>query len=95
MIDNWNSCPFAKRGRKHTRSGGLGAHSSGGAHLDVEGGDADLLAAGRHVLGGKHRGVRGGLVTVGLHLHSSGHTHVGLSAGDVGHVLYGDFDCVV
>ena len=33
------------------------------------------LAAGGHILRGKHGRVGGGLVAVGLHLHAAGHAH--------------------
>jgi hypothetical protein len=61
-------------GRLGTRAGGLGAVTTGGTDLDVEGSDADLLAAGSDVLGSQHGGVGGGLVTVSLDLHSTGNT---------------------
>ena len=38
------------------------------------------------VLGGQHSGVGRGLVSVGLHLHSSGDPTDGLTARQVGHV---------
>jgi hypothetical protein len=50
------------------------------ADLDVEGSDAELLAADGDVLSGQHGGVRGGLVTVGLDLHATGDTGDGLTA---------------
>jgi hypothetical protein len=48
--------------------------TTGGTDLDVEGSDANLLAAGSDVLGSQHGGVGRRLVTVGLDLHSSGNT---------------------
>ncbi len=39
------------------------------------------LAAGGHVLGGKHGGVGGRLVAVGLHLHATSHAHQRLLQG--------------
>ena len=56
-------------------SWGLGAGATHGAEFDVKGGDAEFLGALGDVLGGQHRGVGGGLVTVSLHLHTAGHTH--------------------
>ena len=50
------------------------------ADLDVEGSDAELLAADGDVLSGQHGGVGGGLVTVGLDLHATGDTGDGLTA---------------
>lgn len=46
----------------------------------MQGGDAELLAAGGDVLGSQHGGVGGGLVTVGLDLHTTGDTANGLAA---------------
>ena len=54
-----------------------------GAELDVQGGEAELLAARGDILRGQHRRVRRGLVTIGLHLHAAGHADDGLAAGDV------------
>lgn len=48
--------------------------------LDVQGSDAKLLAAGSDVLGSQHGSVGGGLVTVGLDLHTTGNTANGLAA---------------
>jgi hypothetical protein len=57
-----------------------GKHTTSGADLDVEGSDAELLAAGGDVLGSQHGGVRGRLVTVGLDLHATSNTGDGLTA---------------
>lgn len=46
------------------------------------------LALGRHVLRGKHGRVRGGLVTVGLHLHAARHAGQRLAPRQVRHVLW-------
>ena len=46
----------------------------------MEGSDAELLAADGDVLSGQHGGVRGGLVTVGLDLHTTSDTGDGLTA---------------
>ena len=48
--------------------------SSGGSELDVQGGDAELLAALSDVLCGQHGGVWGRLISVCLHLHTAGHS---------------------
>lgn len=48
--------------------------------------DAELLAAGGDVLGSQHGGVGGGLVTVGLDLHTTGDTGDGFTAGQIGNV---------
>jgi len=67
-------------------SGAAGLVAAGAADLDVEGGDAELLASEGDVLGGKHGGVRAGLVAVGLDLHAAGDADEGLAAGEVGNV---------
>jgi len=69
-----------------TRAGGLGAGTTGGTKLDVASGDAELLAADGDVLGGKHRGVRGGLITIGLDLHAAGDANHSFAAGEIGDV---------
>lgn len=69
-----------------TGTGGLGAGTTGGADLDVEGGDAELLAAGSDVLGSQHGGVGRGLVAISLDLHAAGDTADGLAATGITHV---------
>ena len=54
--------------------------TTGSPDLDVEGSDAELLAAGSDVLGSQHGGVWRGLVTVGLDLHTTGDTADGFAA---------------
>lgn len=54
-----------------TGAGGLGAGTTSGTQLDVESGDADLLASDGAVLSGKHGSVGRRLVTVGLDLHTT------------------------
>lgn len=61
-------------GRLGAGARGLGADTTGGAELDVEGVDAELLAALSNVLRGKHGRVGRGLVTVSLDLHATGDT---------------------
>lgn len=63
-----------------TFKGRLGEHTTSGPDLDVEGSDAELLAAGSDVLGSQHGGVGRGLVTVGLDLHATSDTADGLTA---------------
>lgn len=46
----------------------------------MEGVDAKLLAAGSDVLSSQHGSVGGGLVTIGLDLHTTGNTADGLTA---------------
>src|SRR5690606_949640 len=49
-------------------------HTSGSTDLDVEGSDANLLAAGSNIFSSQHSGVWRRLVTIGLDLHSTGDT---------------------
>ena len=65
----------------------LGALTAGGTELDVEGGNAEELAALGDLLGGEHGGVRGGLVVVSLDHHTAGDSGVGFLAGEIGDVL--------
>lgn len=67
-------------------AGGLGGVTAGGADLDVQGVDAELLAAGSDVLRGQHGGVGGGLVAIGLDLHAAGDTGDGFAATEIGNV---------
>merc|ERR1719411_1772647 len=66
--------------------GGLGAVTTSGSQLDVQGSDAEGFNLLSDVLGGQHSSVGRGLISVGLHLHSSGDPADGLTAGQVGHV---------
>lgn len=61
----------------------LSKHTTSGPDLDVEGSDAELLAADGDVLGSQHGGVWGGLVTVGLDLHTTSDTGDGLTAAGI------------
>lgn len=54
--------------------------TTSGTDLDVQGSDAELLATGGDVLGSQHGSVGGGLVTVGLDLHTTGDTADSLTA---------------
>jgi hypothetical protein len=69
-----------------TRAGGACLVSSGSSDLDVKGGDAQFLALFGNVLGGKHSGVGGRFVAIGLDLHSSGNTNEGFSSRKIGDV---------
>lgn len=69
-----------------TGAGGLGAVTTSGTDLDVQGGDAQLLAASGDVLSSQHGGVGRRLVTVGLDLHSTGDTADGFAATQIGDV---------
>lgn len=73
--------------RLSTRAGGLGAVATGGSHLNVYGGDAQLLGLGGSVHGGKHGSVRGGLITISLHLHATSDTGQSLTTRQIGDVL--------
>jgi len=48
--------------------------STSGPQLDVQGSDPQLLAPLSHILSRQHRSIRGGLVSVGLHLHPTSNT---------------------
>lgn len=49
-------------------------------------GNANLLTLGGNVLGSQHGGVWGGLVSVGLDLHTTSNSGDGLSTGQIGDV---------
>jgi hypothetical protein len=72
--------------RLRARAGRLGPVATGRAHLDVQRGDAQLLALLRHILGGKHGSVRRRLIAVSLHLHATRHLDDRLLAGAIRHV---------
>ena len=61
-----------QRVRIKERTGGLGADTTGGADLDVQGSDANLLEAVGDVLGRQH-----GCVRRGLHAHAGMSVEVG------------------
>lgn len=63
--------------------------SSGSTDLDVNGSDTELLAFNGSILGGKHGGIRGTLITIGLDLHSSGDTNDGFTSRKISHVHKG------
>ena len=70
-----------------TRSGGLGAVTTGSSHLNVHGGDAELLGLSSGIHSGKHGSIGRSLITIGLHLHATGDTAQSLATGKVGDVL--------
>jgi len=74
-------------GRLGARTGGLGALATSGTQLDVDGGDTELLDTGSAIVSGQHCGVRGSLITISLHLHTTGGTAQSLSAGQISNVL--------
>mmetsp|Transcript_1430 Transcript_1430/g.3686 ORF Transcript_1430/g.3686 Transcript_1430/m.3686 type:complete len:204 (+) Transcript_1430:176-787(+) len=65
-----SACQRAQR-RLGTRPGRLGFVAARCAHLNVQSGDAELLALSGDILRGKHGSIRGRLVTVRLHLHAT------------------------
>merc|ERR550539_1870149 len=76
----------SSQSRLGSGSGSLGAVTTGGSQLDVQSSDPKGFHLLCNVLGGQHSGVGRGLVSVGLHLHSSGDSTDGLTARQVGHV---------
>ena len=60
--------------------------TTSGPDLNVESSDTKLLALLGDVLGSQHGGVWGGLVTVGLDLHTTGDTGDSFAAGEIGDV---------
>lgn len=67
---------------------GLGAVTTGSTDLDVESVNAELLAADSNILSSQHSSVWGGLVTIGLDLHSAGDTSDGFTATDITKVSF-------
>merc|ERR1712232_168020 len=74
------------QGRLTTRTRGLGAPATSATDLNVQGSDTELLAASGNILGCKHRGIWGRLITISLHLHASCHTNQGLTTSEIGNV---------
>jgi hypothetical protein len=70
-----------------TRAGGLGSVTTSGTDLHVDSGDTELLGLSGGIHGGKHSSVGGGLVTISLHLHTTGDSAKGLSARKISDVL--------
>merc|ERR1711973_956107 len=70
-------------------SGGLGAVASGGSQLNVKSGDSKGLDLLSNILSSQHSSVGGRLVTVSLHLHSTGDSADGLSTREISHVHKG------
>jgi len=62
--------------------------TTGSTDLDVEGSDANLLAAESNVLGSQHGGVGRRLITIGLDLHATSDTADGFATGEIGDVDY-------
>merc|ERR1711939_494329 len=63
---------------------GLGAVATSSSDLDMQSGNAQLLAADSDILRSQHSSVRRGLVTVSLDLHATRHTGNGLAAAEIG-----------
>merc|ERR1711936_885267 len=57
--------------------------------LDVESGDAELLASSSDILSGLHSSVWRGLVSIGFDLHTTRNSGDGLLAGEIGDVHKG------
>lgn len=66
FVSNWNLV-------------GIWVRTAGGTDLDVQGVDAELLAADGDVLGSQHSSVWRGLVTVSLDLHTTSDTADGFA----------------
>ena len=81
-----SSTSQSSKGRLSSWSRSLGSASSGGTELDVQGIDAQVLHSGSDILGGKHSSIRRRLITISLHLHSSGHTAQGFLSRQISHV---------
>ena len=60
--------------RLGTGTRGLGTVTTSGTQLDVKSVHTEFLAADGNVLGGKHGSVGRRLITISLHLHSTGDT---------------------
>ena len=69
--DSHSSSGESSESRLGTGSGSLGSGSTGSSDLDVKSGDTNLSASNGDVLGSQHGGVRGGLVSISLDLHST------------------------
>lgn len=74
---------LATRRSSRIKQGGGVKHTTSGTDLDVEGSDAELLAAGRDVLGSQHGSVGRRLVTVGLDLHTTSDTADGFTTAGI------------
>eukprot|EP01139_Manchomonas_bermudensis_P010013 Amastigsp_a339830_623.p2 type:complete len:161 gc:universal Amastigsp_a339830_623:498-16(-) len=70
-------------------AGGLGALATRGAELDVNGGDATLLALLGNLLSSHHSSVGRSLIAIRLHHHAAGDTANGLLARQIGDVQEG------
>mmetsp|Transcript_14978 Transcript_14978/g.46861 ORF Transcript_14978/g.46861 Transcript_14978/m.46861 type:complete len:205 (+) Transcript_14978:113-727(+) len=66
-----------------TGTGGLGLVATDGTHANVQGVDAQLLAANHDILGSQHRSVRRRLIAIGLHLLATRHVHQGFLTTEI------------
>ena len=64
--------------------------TTSGTDLDVKSVDAKLLAAGSDVLSSQHGSVGGGLVAIGLDLHTTSNTADGLTATGITQVSHNE-----
>jgi len=89
ILNASNSHASAGKGAKGslgTWAWGLGAVTTGGTKLDVQGIDTNFFAAGYNVLGGKHSGVWRGFVAVSFNFHSTSNTNDGFPSGYISNV---------
>lgn len=75
------------QGRLAAGAGGLGSVASSGSDLHVHSRHTQVLGLSGGVLGGKHGSIRRSLIAISLHLHATGDSGKGLTAGQVGDVL--------
>ena len=80
------SASKSAEGRLSTRAGRLCAVAAGSTELDVQGGDAELLAASSDILSSQHSSVGRRLIAISLDLHATGDTDEGLAAREIGNV---------
>ena len=67
-------------GRLGTWTWSLGVNTTSSSEFDVDGGDADILHKFADIDGSEHGSVRGGFLSIGLDLHSTGDSAVGFSS---------------
>ena len=77
------------QGRLTTWTRGLGLGTASRSQFDVDGSDTDLLAFLSNILSSQHGGVWGGLVSVGLDLHTTSDSGDGFLTGKIGNVHKG------
>lgn len=65
---------------------GLGLSTTSSSDLNVDGGNTNLLTLLSDILSGQHGSVWGGLVSVGLNLHTTSDSGNGFLTGKIGNV---------